>query len=155
LFWKLLTLSAALTLLACGPAQVPPPESEPAPRVRPDGYTDERWGQDLIHQQGCVSCHALQQPSTLAPAFDSMAGGTRTFQDGSTVEVEGAAGEDYLRESITSPSTRVVAGFDAYMPRYAPNEAELAALVAFIHCFGEGACEQIAACSEVDPCRPR
>jgi mono/diheme cytochrome c family protein len=153
--WRPLALAAAVNLPACGPSTTPPPAEPVASEARPEGHTDQRWGQELAHSQGCIACHALQAPSIVAPPLDAMASGTRTFQDGSSLVVSGPERQRYLRSSITSPSAQVVMGFNAVMPVYALGEAQLTALVSYLECFGEGACEQVPGCAEVDPCRPR
>lgn len=153
--WRLAALTVAIALHACGPSTTTPPVAEPTPAVRPVAYSDPRWGQELFASQGCVACHAPQPPALVGPSLSVMVSGTRTFEDGTTLDVSGPEGQRYLAESITAPSARVVTSFQAVMPTYTLNEAQVTALVAYMRCFGGAACEQSADCAEADACQMR
>jgi cytochrome c oxidase subunit 2 len=66
-------------------------------------------GQRLFAQYGCQLCHGQRGP-TMAGLF----GRRVQLSDGSSV----IADENYLRESILSPSAKLVAGFPPIMPTY-------------------------------------
>lgn len=119
---------------------------------RPAGYSDARWGQDLIRSSGCVACHARQTPSPVGPSLDAMWGSTRTLADRSSLTTEGEDGLAYLRESITDPRARLVQGFGVVMPAYTLNPQQLDALVAYVRCAAPDACGQLPECDGLDLC---
>jgi hypothetical protein len=64
-----------------------------------------------------------------------VSGSTVTLTDGSTVVVDYL----YLSESITSPSVKIVEGFQNVMPTYTVLTAEdIDAIIAYIHSLREG-----------------
>lgn len=85
-------------------------------------------GQQLATSLGCLTCHSLDGSSGIGPSWLGLHGKTQRFVDGSTQQVDAA----YLEESIRTPNARVVAGYTAVMPAYDLDEAQLAALLAFI-----------------------
>ena len=85
-------------------------------------------GQQLATSLGCLTCHSLDGSSGIGPSWLGLHGKTQRFVDGSTQQVDAA----YLEESIRTPNARVVAGYAAVMPAYDLDEAQLAALLAFI-----------------------
>jgi cytochrome c oxidase subunit II len=82
-------------------------------------------GKQLFTTYGCVQCHGQRSP-TLAGLYGSKV----TLQDGSTI----IADEQYLRNSITDPSSQIVAGFPAVMPSYQGqiSEEQLFDLIQYI-----------------------
>lgn len=91
-------------------------------------------GERLFNQYGCMSCHGQQGP-TLAGLFGQrehpvVIDGRRT-----TVTVD----DEYLRESILSPSAKIVEGFPPIMPSYRGqlSEEQISQLIAYIKLLGE------------------
>lgn len=92
------------------------------PRSKPLGSApppDAAEGRRLADLMGCTACHSVDG-STIAkvgPSWKGLFGSERAFIDGT----HGKADEGYLRESIKSPTARIVAGYgqsDASMPSY-------------------------------------
>jgi cytochrome c oxidase subunit 2 len=55
-------------------------------------------------------------------------GKTETLADGTSIKVD----EGYIKDSILNPSAKIVKGYAAVMPAFAPSDQELNALIAFI-----------------------
>lgn len=147
--------AAPIVLAACAPSPVPRPALPEVLAARPASYSDARWGLELVASQGCVACHGPHLPVVVGPPLDSMTSGTRTFRDGTTLDVTGPEGQRYLAEAITSPNARVLVGFNPMMPSYAHlNEAQVTALIAYLRCLSEGACDQSVDCADLNPCLP-
>jgi hypothetical protein len=66
-------------------------------------------GRELFSSLGCAGCH---NDSQLAPPLAGLLGTRVMFERGGAVLVDDA----YIRESIATPGTRVVAGYPSSMP---------------------------------------
>jgi cytochrome c oxidase subunit 2 len=86
-------------------------------------------GQQLFQQLGCATCHRADTQGR-GPNLAGVFGKPVLLADGRTV----VADENYLRESILNPGTKVVSGFQPTMPTFQGqvSEESLAALVAYI-----------------------
>jgi cytochrome c oxidase subunit 2 len=87
-------------------------------------------GRKLFQQYGCVDCHEAGH----APSLQGLFGQPVLLSDGSTV----VADENYLRESILSPSAKIVAGYQPIMPSFNGrlSEDDILALIAYIRSIG-------------------
>ncbi|HXZ32687.1 MAG TPA: cytochrome c oxidase subunit II [Terriglobales bacterium] len=86
-------------------------------------------GETIFQQLGCPTCHRFDiqgRGPNLQGIFDRPV----LLEDGRTV----VADENYIRESILSPSAKIVNGFKPIMPTFQGlvSEEQLAALVAYI-----------------------
>ncbi len=86
-------------------------------------------GQQMFVQMGCETCHRSDTQGR-GPNLAGLFGKQVALDDGRTV----FADENYIRESILNPATKVVAGFKPIMPTYQGqmSEENLVALVAYI-----------------------
>ncbi len=86
-------------------------------------------GQQMFVQMGCATCHRSATQGR-GPNLAGLFGKPVALDDGQTV----VADENYIRESILNPATKVVAGFKPIMPTYQGqiSEENLAALVSYI-----------------------
>ena len=86
-------------------------------------------GQALFEQLGCSTCHRFDTQGR-GPNLTGVFGKRVMLEDGRTV----VADEDYVRESILSPSAKVVSGFKPVMPVFQGlvSEEQLNALVAYV-----------------------
>jgi cytochrome c oxidase subunit II len=86
-------------------------------------------GQQMFVQMGCATCHSSSTQGR-GPNLAGLFGKQVALDDGRTV----FADENYIRESILNPATKVVAGFKPIMPTYQGqvSEENLVALVAYI-----------------------
>src|SRR5579863_3731737 len=86
-------------------------------------------GESIFQQLGCPTCHRSDTQGR-GPNLVGIFGGQVLLEDGRTV----IADENYVRESILSPSAKVVRGFKPIMPVFQGlvSEEQLNALVAYI-----------------------
>jgi len=86
-------------------------------------------GQSIFQQLGCPTCHRFDVQGR-GPNLVGVFGKPVSLEDGRTV----IADENYIRESILSPSAKVVSGFNPIMPVFQGlvSEEQLTALVAYI-----------------------
>ncbi len=87
-------------------------------------------GAALFRKYGCVDCHAMGRAPNLAGVF----GQPVLLADGSSV----TADENYIRESIVSPSAKVVFGYQPIMPSFAGvvTDEEMIELLAYVKSIG-------------------
>jgi cytochrome c oxidase subunit 2 len=86
-------------------------------------------GQKLFQDLACSTCH-LQGQQGRGPVLTNLFGSQVTLQGGGTV----VADESYIRESITNPQAKVVAGFQPVMPTFQGlvSEEQLLQLIAYV-----------------------
>jgi len=86
-------------------------------------------GETMFQQLGCPTCHRFDVQGR-GPNLRGIFGKPVQLEDGRSV----IADENYIRESILSPSAKVVSGFKPIMPTFQGlvNEEQLTALVAYI-----------------------
>jgi mono/diheme cytochrome c family protein len=105
---------AALTVIACDE----PPASEPYAR-----------GRQLYRQLDCGRCHVVDgEGGRLGPELSHIGAVAGDREPG-------ASAEDYIRESILSPGSYVVPGYNDVMPRGLArrlSQGELDALVLYL-----------------------
>lgn len=92
-------------------------------------------GKALFEAKGCVTCHA--PGAVLGPQLAGVPGHTVELQDGTTV----TADDDYLRESILTPTAKTVKGFAPVMPTFKGQltEEQVMQLIAYIKSLGPSA----------------
>lgn len=80
--------------------------------------------------KACITCHSIDGRPGIGPSFKGHFGVRQKMADGTTVTVD----ENYLRESILNPNTKVVQGYQAVMPSYQGllKDREIDALVEYI-----------------------
>jgi cytochrome c oxidase subunit 2 len=86
-------------------------------------------GEKIFQQLGCGTCHRFDTQGR-GPNLAHLFGNPVSLEDGRTV----VADENYIRESILNPGTKIVAGFKNTMPTFqgVVSEEQLLALVAYI-----------------------
>lgn len=86
-------------------------------------------GEKLFADLACVTCHKPDAAGR-GPVLDGVFGRSVRLQNGETV----TADEGYIRESIVTPSAKLVAGFQPVMPTYQGlvSEEGLMQLIAYI-----------------------
>lgn len=99
---------------------------------RSAGASDEvsaERGEQLYTQNACQTCHSTDGTRLVGPSFQGLFGSERTFEDGSTT----TADEEYITESISEPSAKIVEGFqNAMVPYDFLSEDEVQSLIEFI-----------------------
>jgi len=92
-------------------------------------------GEISAQKYGCLACHSVDGNSGVGPTWKDVYGSKRLLADGSSVTVD----DNYIRESITNPSAKVVKGYPpAGMPVFAGkvSDKELAGLAEYIKTLG-------------------
>jgi len=94
------------------------------------------WGAEL-YQANCSSCHDTKRIDPDIgnyPGFYNLYGSERLLDDGTTV----IADADYIRESITDPGAKIVAGYPNVQSAFAGfSDRELDDLVEFLKALSE------------------
>jgi cytochrome c oxidase subunit 2 len=90
-------------------------------------------GQQLFRDLGCQTCHRGDS-GAMGPSLAGVPGSTVKLQSGATV----TADDDYIRESILTPTAKVVAGYQPVMPTFKGqvNEEQLLQLITYIKSLG-------------------
>ncbi len=112
-------------LMSLEPGEGGPTVSVPPPDA--GGEPNAARGEALFAANGCSGCHSLGEDTIIGPGFKGVVSraGTR---------VTGVSAEDYLSESIRSPSAFVVEGFsDGLMPILSTlSDADVADLIEYL-----------------------
>lgn len=85
-------------------------------------------GQRLAESLGCLACHSVDGNKGVGPSWQGLYGETVTLADGTTIKAD----EGYIKDSVLNPGAKIVKGYAAVMPAFAPSDEELNALIAFI-----------------------
>ena len=90
-------------------------------------------GEKVFAELGCVTCHRTDTQGR-GPSLQGVFGKPVVVQDGRTV----TADENYLRESILDPGSKVVNGFKPVMPTFQGriSEEDLLKIIAYIKALG-------------------
>jgi cytochrome c oxidase subunit 2 len=93
-----------------------------------EGSMAER-GEKLFTQFACITCHRGDSQGR-GPLLNGLVGSTVTLANGNTVVADAA----YIRESILTPTAKIVAGFPPIMPTFQGqvSEEQLLALTEYI-----------------------
>ncbi len=120
-----LTFVTTLALLAL-PA---PPGSGGGSGTAEAAPRREIAGARAFAARGCGGCHATDGSKLAGPSLRGVFGRSEATNRG-TVQAD----ESYVRESIVSPSAKIVRGYDDMMPSYQGtlSDAELGDLVAYL-----------------------
>lgn len=90
--------------------------------------TPVQAGETLFQQMGCITCHDAGAASR-GPLLANVYGHEIKIRGGETL----VADEEYLRESIMTPSKKIVDGFAPLMPTFPnPNDEDILNLIAYI-----------------------
>ena len=114
------TLVATLTMAGCG--------ADSGPVLSPAAEA----GRDVMRSSGCSSCHGANGQGGVGPTFEGLYGSEVVLDDDSTV----LADDEYLRESITDPSAKIVDGYSLPMPTNDLDDAQIDQLIDFIRELG-------------------
>ncbi len=70
---------------------------------------------EKIYKGICIACHTLDGNKGVGPSWKGLYGKAREFADGTNIP---AADENYIKDSILNPNSKLVKGFAAAMPSY-------------------------------------
>lgn len=92
-------------------------------------------GRRLYQTRGCSQCHSTDGTGGIGPTFKDLFGHEVALRGGERV----VADENYLRESILEPMSKIVAGFEPVMPTYKGRlkDQEITAILAYIKSLSE------------------
>jgi cytochrome c oxidase subunit 2 len=95
-----------------------------------EGLTLEEYGEQLYVAKACITCHSIDGMPNTGPTWKNVYGTNRQMKDGSSSDID----ENYIRESILNPMTKVAFGFQPAMPTYQGilKDRQIDALVAYI-----------------------
>ena len=114
------------------PVPATPTAAPPAEAPAPAAAGNPEKGQQVAQTMGCLGCHSIDGSKIVGPSWQGLFGKTETFADDSSTVVD----EAYIRESILTPSAKVVAGFaDGLMPKTFGDqlsEEQIADVIAYI-----------------------
>lgn len=92
------------------------------------GLSLEEQGRQLTESRGCMACHSVDGSQSLGPGWLNLYGASEPLADGSTITVD----DEYLKESILNPATKVVKGYPNVMVAYDFSPEQLEATIAYI-----------------------
>ena len=90
-------------------------------------------GREIARTNGCAACHGRNGEGGVGPALAGLYGSQVTLADGTTV----VADEAYLIEAIRTPDATKVAGYDIDMPGNDLDDAQIAAIVAYVRALAD------------------
>ena len=98
--------------------------------------TPVQAGEILYQRRGCAQCHSVDGSAQVGPTFLDVFGTEQPMTDGTVVSVD----ENYLRESILEPQSKVRAGYRPVMPTYQGQlkDEEINAIIAYIKSLSKG-----------------
>lgn len=89
-------------------------------------------GKDLYTKMNCIACHSIDgnNDGKIGPGMRGIYGSEREFKDGTSTVADDA----YLKESIVTPSEKIVKGYDEGMPSFLGvlSENDIQSLVIYI-----------------------
>jgi len=85
-------------------------------------------GRVTFQAKACVGCHSVDGSAGVGPSLKGLFGRTENLADGTTVEAD----ENYIRESILVPATKVVQGYQPIMPPIPLTDREVDGLIEYI-----------------------
>jgi cytochrome c oxidase subunit 2 len=94
-----------------------------------DGESMADFGRRTFNEKGCAACHALETTKIIGPGLKGIWGKTESG-GGKSIVVD----ENYIRESLMSPSAFVVDGYAPQMPPYSGllNDEQVTGLIELI-----------------------
>ena len=87
-------------------------------------------GKKLYTAKACNTCHSLDGSLKVGPSWKGIYNSPRALSDGTSVNAD----DNYIRESIVNPQTKVVKGCAPVMPTYAGllSDREIDAIIEYI-----------------------
>lgn len=95
-----------------------------------DNMNPVELGEQLVTRNACATCHSADGTRLQGPTFLGLFGSERIMESGETV----IADENYIRESILEPNTKISQGYQPVMPPYAGslNDRQIDAIIEYI-----------------------
>jgi len=95
-----------------------------------EGETLKDYGARMYVKNACITCHSVDGSKVVGPTFKGLFGRHEVLSTGETI----VADENYLRESMLTPTAKVVAGYDPVMPTFQGilKNVDIDGLIAYI-----------------------
>jgi cytochrome c oxidase subunit II len=99
-------------------------------RLRMMNMPPRELGELVYNQRGCNQCHSTDGAASTGPTFKGIFGAQHTMTDGSQVAVD----ENYIRESVLEPQSKIRSGFNPVMPTFKGklHDKEITGLIEYI-----------------------
>ncbi len=99
-----------------------------------EGMSPAEYGEKLFVSRACNTCHRLDDIIGSGPDLTGIFGHEVELNDGTTI----TADENYIRESILDPMSKVVVGYQPVMPTFQGilKDREVDALIAYVKSLG-------------------
>jgi len=115
-----------------------------------EGASPAERGQLLFRNQGCASCHSVDEARSakVGPPLWGVFGETHQFTDGGSAVVD----ENYLRESILNPNAKIREGYRAQMNSYQGllDDQQVMDLIQYIKALRPGGMEEAKAAAAAE-----
>jgi cytochrome c oxidase subunit II len=94
------------------------------------GKTPEQFGAILYQKRGCNACHSIDGSRQVGPSWKGLYGRMEDMTAGGAVMVD----DDYLRQSMMDPASKVVMSYQPVMPTFKGvlTDREVEALISYI-----------------------
>lgn len=87
------------------------------------------WGEKLYTKNGCGACHSVDGKALVGPSWKGLFGRQEVMTTGESV----VADENYIKESILKPTSKIVKGYEnGNMPPYTLSDRQIDALIAYM-----------------------
>lgn len=81
-----------------------------------------------LYSEKCIACHSIDGSKVVGPTFKGLWGSKREFADGTSA----TADENYIAESVLTPSVKVVKDYPPVMPPHPLNNDEITGIIAWL-----------------------
>lgn len=111
---------------------------QPPPECQTEENPMSCWGHAIYVAKACSACHTTDGSAGQGPSFKGVWGRVEAMSDGTSVNISGEEGENYIRESVLQPPAKVVSGFQPVMPSFAGilSDPEIDAIIAYLKSLG-------------------
>lgn len=101
-----------------------------AAKPKGGGEVSVEKGKQLYEANACQTCHSRDGSQSTGPTHQGIWERTETLESGETITVD----EEYLRESIVNPNTKMVKGYMPVMPSYGSmlSDSDIQSLIEYM-----------------------
>jgi cytochrome c oxidase subunit II len=94
-----------------------------------EGQTIAQWGEEIVKQAGCPTCHSVDGTKGTGPSYKGLFGRQEAMTDGKSYQAD----ENYIKESILQPKAKIVQGYEnGNMPAFYFKDNKIEAIIAYI-----------------------
>ncbi len=127
-------LGVSSTTSAVAEKSVTSAEGQKGEEKKENNISPVERGQKLFTEKGCTACHTVNGSPLVGPSLKAVFGHEVELEGGKKV----LADENYIRESIVEPQSKIAKGFQPVMPTFKGtlSDDEINALVAYVKSLG-------------------